>query len=244
MGIAGTDVAKAAADVVLMDDNFATIVKAIEEGRVIFDNIRKFITYLLACNVGEILCIFVPVLVGLGSPLVPVQILLINLVTDGLPALALGMDAAEPDIMRRRPRRSTEGILTRSHMAIIGFNAAFITAAVVLSFWLGLRLSNRETGETMAFVTLALDELWRAWSWRSARRNFWQIDPRTNLYLVGAILISAAVVVATVAVPPLQALFQNGPLTLQQWGLALGLSLIPVTAYECWKIAHRRRTTE
>jgi Ca2+-transporting ATPase len=241
MGIAGTDVAKAAADVVLMDDNFATIVKAIEEGRVIFDNIRKFVTYLLACNLGEILCIFVPVLVGLGSPLVPVQILLINLVTDGLPALALGVDAAERDVMRRRPRKSTEGILNSYYISIIVFNAIFIGAAVVFSFWWGTRNYGVPVGETMAFVTLAFDELWRAWSWRSARRNFWQLDPRTNLYLVGAILLSAAVVVATVAVPPLRTLFGNDPLSLAQWCIAIGLSLIPVTAYECWKVVYRLR---
>jgi Ca2+-transporting ATPase len=244
MGIAGTDVAKAAADVVLMDDNFATIIKAIEEGRVIFDNIRKFVTYLLACNLGEILCIFVPVLAGWGSPLVPVQILLINLVTDGLPALALGMDAAEPDIMRRRPRKSTEGILNAHYMAIIVFNAVFIGTAPILSFWLGCRLAAVAVGETMAFVTLAFAELWRAYCSRSERRNFWQIDPRGNPYVVGAILVSAAVVVATVVVPPVARLFANDPLTLSQWGIALALSAIPVAAYEAWKLGYRLWSNE
>ncbi len=240
MGIAGTDVAKAAADVVLMDDNFATIVKAIEEGRVIFDNIRKFVTFLLACNLGEIVCIFVPVMIGLGSPLVPVQILLLNLVTDGLPALALGMDAAEPGVMRRRPRRSTEGILNSYYMKIIVLNGLLFGAAAIACFLCGLRMGGMEVAETMTFVTLAFDELWRAYGWRSAWRNFWQIDPRTNMFLVGAMALSAAIILATVLVPTLQPIFATTSMTAAQWAVALGFSLVPFTAYEIWKIIRRR----
>jgi Ca2+-transporting ATPase len=240
MGIAGTDVAKGAADVVLMDDNFATIVKAIEEGRVIFDNIRKFVTFLLACNFGEILCIFIPVLIGLGSPLKAVQILLINLVTDGLPALALGVDTAEPDIMRRRPRRLAEGILSRYYLKVVGFNGALFGAAAVACFLVGLRIADRDVAATMTFVTLAFDELWRAYGWRSAWRNFWQVSPWTNLWLLGAIALSAAVVVATVVLPPVRAIFSTTPLTLAEWGIALGFSFIPFTAYEIWKAIRRR----
>ena len=239
MGIAGTDVAKGAADVVLMDDNFATIVKAIEEGRVIFDNIRKFVAYLLACNVGEVLCIFVPVLLGLGVPLLPVQILLINLVTDGLPALALGIDAAEPDIMRRRPRKAREGILTGYSLFVIGFNAVFIAAAVVISFLVGEYYGGEGAGRTMAFVTLACDELLRAFAFRSDHRNLWQIDPRTNLYLVGACGLSALIVLATVLIEPLRNVFGNTPLTAVEWGWALALATIPVAAYEILKVVRR-----
>jgi Ca2+-transporting ATPase len=240
MGIAGTDVAKGAADVVLMDDNFATIVKAIEEGRVIFDNIRKFVTFLLACNFGEILCIFIPVLIGLGSPLKAVQILLINLVTDGLPALALGVDTAEPDIMRRRPRRLAEGILSRYYLKVVGFNGALFGAAAVACFLVGLRIADRDVAATMTFVTLAFDEIWRAYGWRSAWRNFWQVSPWTNLWLLGAIALSAAVVVATVVLPPVRTIFSTNPLTLAEWGIALGFSFIPFTAYEIWKAIRRR----
>ncbi|MFO8013091.1 MAG: calcium-translocating P-type ATPase, PMCA-type, partial [Phycisphaerae bacterium] len=204
MGLAGTDVARSAADVVLTDDNFATIVEAVRQGRVIFDNIRKFVTYLLACNLGEILAVLVPVLIGLGTPLLPVQILLINLVTDGLPALALGMDPPEPDIMARPPRRTSEGILTPGLMGFIGFNAAFIGLALVLSFWLGLAGGGLEVGRTMAFVTLAMAELLRALSSRSFRRSVWQINPLTNLYLVGACAVSAAILLAAVLVPAAQ----------------------------------------
>jgi len=243
MGITGTDVAKGAADVILMDDNFATIVKAIEEGRVIFDNIRKFVTYLLACNLGAVICIPLAV-VGFGaSPLLAVQILLINLVTNGLPALALGVDAPEPDIMRRRPRPSREGVLTSHCLGIIVFNACFIAAAVLAAFWIGWGMAGPDkldAGRTMAFLTLCLDGLLRAYSFRSRRRNLWQIDPRTNLYVLGAIAVSGGIILASVLVPPLAALFGNTPLTLRQWGIAIGFSLIPSTAYEIWKAIRRR----
>jgi Ca2+-transporting ATPase len=239
MGVTGTDVAKGAADMVLVDDNFATIVRAIEEGRVIFDNIRKFVAYLLACNLGEILCIFIPVLIGLGTPLVAVQILLVNLVTDGLPALALGVDAPEPDVMRRPPRKSREGILTGYSLFVIGLNAAFIAAAVVASFLIGCRIGGLDGGRTMAFVTLCFDELLRSFSFRSVRRSVWQIDLRTNLYLLGAVAISALIVVAVVMVEPVSVLFKNVWLSPAEWGYALALSLVPVTAYEVWKVMRR-----
>jgi len=240
MGITGTDVAKGAADVVLMDDSFATIVKAIEEGRVIFDNIRKFVTYLLACNLGAVICIPLAVVWCGASPLLAVQILLINLVTNGLPALALGVDAAEPDIMRRPPRPSREGVLTSHCLGIIVFNACFIAPAVLAAFWIGWQTDGLGAGRTMAFLTLCLDGLIRAYSFRSRRRNLWQIDPRTNLYVLGAIAVSGGIILASILVPPLAALFGNTPLTLRQWGIALGFSLVPSTAYEIWKAIRRR----
>jgi len=235
MGITGTDVAKGAADVVLTDDNFATIVEAIAQGRVIFDNIRKCVMYLLACNIGEVLAVLVPVLIGLTAPLLPVQILLINLVTDGLPALALGVDAAEPGIMRRRPRKAREGILTGRGLSTILVNAVFIATAVILSFWIGLAMGDTQAARTMAFVTLGMAELLRAYASRSERRSFWQINPLTNLYLVGACVLSAGVILATVLVPPLATICRNAPLSALQWGVALALCLIPFAALEVWK---------
>jgi len=239
MGRAGTDVARSAADVVLTDDNFATIVEAIRQGRVIFDNIRKFVTYLLSCNLGEILGVLVPVLIGLGTPLLPVQILLINLVTDGLPALALGMDPPEPDIMGRPPRRPSEGILTPGLMGVIGFNAAFIGLALVASFWIGLAYGGEAAGRTMAFVTLAISELVRALASRSFRRSLWQINPLTNLYLGGACVVSAAILLAAVLVPAAQGVCHTVDLTGGQWATALGLALIPLAAMEAWKAGGR-----
>ena len=244
MGITGTDVAKETADVVLTDDNFATIVQAIEQGRAIFDNIRKFVLYLLACNLGEILVVFLPILIGLGSPLEAVQILLINLITDGLPALALGVDAPEPGIMTRRPRNPREGIVSRFHMKVILFNAVFIAGAVILSYLTGHVAEpdgsrDQRLAETMAFVTLTLAELSRAYSFRSETRNFWQINPFTNTRLLGAILLSGAIAVSTVLFEPLRGLFKTDLLTGAQWLIAIAYSLIPFAAFEAFKAVRR-----
>ncbi len=245
MGVTGTDVAKETADMVLADDNYATIVEAIEQGRAIFDNIRKFVLYLLACNVGEVLVVFIPILLGFASPLAPVQILLINLITDGLPALALGVDAPEPGVMRRRPRKAREGIVGGLHLKVIGFNAVFIAAAVIASFLIGkqwdLPIGQADrTAETMAFITLALAELSRAYSFRSERRNFWRIDPRTNPQLLVAVATSAAIAAATVLVGPLRDVFGTAWLTGGQWAMAIGCSLIPFVAFEAYKAVRAR----
>jgi len=246
MGITGTDVAKETADVVLTDDNFATIVHAIEEGRAIFDNIRKFVLYLLACNLGEILVVFVPILIGFGSPLAAVQILLINLITDGLPALALGVDAPEPGIMTRRPRNPREGIVSGFHMRVVLFNAVFIAGAVILSYLTGRSMeanpaSDDRLAETMAFVTLAMAELSRAYSFRSEIHNFWQINPFTNTRLLGAILLSGLIAVSAVVFEPLRQLFRTEVLTGSQWLVALAYSLIPFVAFETFKAVRRLR---
>ena len=180
-----------------------------------------------------------PVLVGLGTPLLPVQILLINLVTDGLPALALGMDPPEPDIMGRPARRPSEGILTPGLMGVIGFNAAFIGLALVASFWIGLACGGEAVGRTMAFVTLAISELVRALASRSFRRSLWQINPLTNLYLGGACVVSAAILLAAVLVPAAQGVCHTVDLTGGQWATALGLALIPLAAMEAWKAGGR-----
>ena len=245
MGITGTDVAKETADMILTDDNYATIVHAIEQGRAIFDNIRKFVLYLLACNVGEVLVVAIPILAGFGSPLAPVQILLINLITDGLPALALGVDPPEPGVMRRRPRKAREGIVGTLHMKVIVFNAVFIAAAVLLSFLVGKRWGlpadqAERVAETMAFITLAMAELSRAYSFRSETRNFWQIDPRTNPQLLIALAASAVIALATVVVGPLREVFNTAWLTGAQWAVAIGCSLIPFVAFEAYKAVGAR----
>jgi len=177
-----------------------------------------------------------------------VQILLINLITDGLPALALGVDPPEPGVMRRRPRKAREGIVGALHLSVIGFNAVFIAAAVLLSFLAGkqwdLPIGQEDrVAETMAFITLALAELSRAYSFRSETQNFWRIDPRTNPQLLLALGISAVIAVATVLVGPLRGVFGTAWLTGQQWAVAVGCSLIPFAAFEAYK-AVRARTTQ
>jgi Ca2+-transporting ATPase len=250
MGLTGTDVAKETADMILADDNYATIVEAIEQGRAIFDNIRKFVLYLLACNVGEVLVVFIPILLGFASPLAPVQILLINLITDGLPALALGVDPPDPGVMRRRPRKAREGIVGALHLRVIAFNAVFIAVAVIGSFLVGRQWAlpfgqEDRVAETMAFITLALAELSRAYSFRSETRNFWRIDPRTNPHLLGALVISAAIAVATVVVGPLREVFSTAALSGGQWAVAIGCSLIPFAAFEVYKaVSAGRRQAE
>ena len=245
MGITGTEVAKETSDMVLTDDNFATIVHAIKEGRVIFDNIRKFIMYLLACNVGEIFAVFIPILLGWGSPFRPVQILLINLVTDGAPALSLGAGPAEPDIMKRKPRAASSGMISGLDIVFILYNAFFITVAVILAYKIGLEMGethgrSREVAMTMAFVTLAIDELWRAYCFRSWTRNFWQIGIMENKYLVAATVASAGIVVLAVCVEPLANLLGNECLTGREWAVALTCSLIPFVGVECWTFFRRR----
>lgn len=241
MGITGTDVAKEVADMVLVDDNFATIVEAIREGRVIFENIRKFVLYLLSCNLGEILVVFIPILLGLMRPLIPVQILLINLVTDGLPALALGVDSPEKDLMARKPRDPKEGIITRYYFRFLFWGAVYIALPVIMSFLWGLRVTNLEAARTMAFLTLGLGELWRAYSFRSERENFWRIDPRTNLYLLGACLSSILLLVVVVLLPPLGRVFGCAPLNFSQWLVTIGFSIVSLSFYEIRKIILRRR---
>ena len=240
MGITGTDVAKEVADMVLADDNFATIVRAVKEGRVIFDNIRKFVVYLLSCNLGEIGAVFIPILLGLSRPLVPVQILLVNLVTDGLPALALGVEAPEPDLMKRRPRSPREGIVTPFYLRTILFGAAFITLAVVLAFFIGERLWGLHAARTIAFVTLSLGELWRAYSFRSERLNAWRVDPRTNFFLLEACGISLFIILVSALLPFLRPVFDTHPLTFSQWMFSLAFSLLSFVTFEIRKIFVRR----
>ena len=182
---------------------------------------------------------------GFGSPLAPVQILLINLITDGLPALALGVDPPEPGVMRRRPRKAREGIVGTLHMKVIVFNAVFIAAAVLLSFLVGKRWGlpadqAERVAETMAFITLAMAELSRAYSFRSETRNFWQIDPRTNPQLLIALAASAVIALATVVVGPLREVFNTAWLTGAQWAVAIGCSLIPFVAFEAYKAVGAR----
>jgi Ca2+-transporting ATPase len=238
MGITGTEVAKETSDVVLADDNFATIVHAVKEGRVIFDNIRKFVMYLLACNVGEIFVIFIPILFKFHSPLRPVQILLVNLVTDGLVALSLGMDAPEPGLMKRKPRPVRTGIVGGRDLGFILYNAAFITLAALLAYKVGFGMGGPDTaqaqalGRTAAFVTLSMAEIWRAYSFRASLRNVWEINPLTNPYLLAAAASSALIVALTIMVEPLRAVFGNQPLTGHQWLLFIACSLIPFLAVE------------
>ncbi|PEJ60274.1 calcium-translocating P-type ATPase, SERCA-type [Bacillus sp. AFS002410] len=228
MGITGTDVAKEASSLVLLDDNFATIKSAITEGRNIYSNIRKFIRYLLASNVGEILVMLFAMLLALPLPLVPVQILWVNLVTDGLPAMALGVDSAEDDVMKRSPRSLSEGIFARGlgwKIISRGFLIGFVTLlAFIISY--NQHPNQLEYAQTVAFSTLVLAQLIHVFDCRSERSIFHR-NVFGNLYLIGAVIISMLLMLVVIYYPPLQPIFKTIPIVGRDWFLIGGLSSIP-----------------
>lgn len=222
MGISGTDVTKEAASMVLMDDNFATIVSAVEEGRIIYDNIRKFIRYLLSCNLGEVLTMFLASLFYLPNPLTPIQILFVNLATDGLPAIALGVDPADKDIMMQQPREKGEGIFARGLWSKITVRGCLIGICTLLSFMTG-RLYGMDlaTCRTLALTTLVMSQLLHVFECRSERHSIFEIKLFTNPYLVGAVTVSMIMVCSILYIPFLANVFNTVPLKLGQWAIVL-----------------------
>ena len=225
MGISGTDVTKEASSMILMDDNFATIVDAVEEGRVIYDNIRKFIRYLLSCNLGEVLTMFLASLFYLPNPLSPIQILFVNLATDGLPAIALGMDPADTDIMRQRPREKNESIFARGLTEKIIVRGALIGLLTLLSFLVGMNYGwSIDTCRTLALATLVMSQLIHVFECRSERHSIFEIKLFTNPMLVGAVALSITMVISILYVPALSQIFHTTALTFGQWLLVLFFS--------------------
>lgn len=237
MGLSGTEVAKGASDMVLTDDNFASIVAAIEQGRIIFENIRKSIIYLLSCNIGELMIFLVAILAKLGNPLVPVQILMINLVTDGLPALALGMDPSEEGIMDVPPRDTKEGILSKPvaiRMLIIGIS---IVAATLWPYVTLLKSgASLEMARTSAFAVLGLSELLRALSSRSERQPIWHAKPRENPQLLAAVAVSSLLLIMSIEVPWLAQFFDTVSLGAAEWKMVITAGFIPLVTAEVLKI--------
>ena len=225
MGISGTDVTKEASSMILMDDNFSTIVAAVEEGRIIYDNIRKFIRYLLSCNLGEVLTMFLATLFYLPNPLSPIQILLVNLATDGLPAIALGIDPPEQDIMRQPPREKKESIFARGLVEKIVIRGALIGLCTLLSFMIGRYYGmNLEMCRTLALCTLVMSQLIHVFECRSERHSIFQIKLFTNPYLVGAVAISIILLCSVLYVPFLQGVFHTVALSLNEWLIVIFFS--------------------
>lgn len=245
MGITGTDVTKQVSDMVVTDDNFASIVAAVEEGRGIYDNILKFVHYLLSCNTGEILVMFVSSLIGFPVPLLPIQILWVNLVTDGLPALALGVDPVDPNIMRRRPRPPDEPVVTRERAMLMLAQGTFIAACslIAFSFVLFLEKEGLERARTAAFVVLSCSQLFHAYNCRSQTESLFKIGVFTNDKLLLATGISFVLQMIVVYAPPLQTVFKTEPLSLFDWVLVVGLSSMPLWAMEIFKYVRRVRAT-
>jgi Ca2+-transporting ATPase len=245
MGITGTDVAKESADMVLTDDNYASIVSAVEQGRVIYSNIRKFVYYLLSCNLAEIAIIFLSILVYGKSPLTAIQLLWLNLVTDGAPALALGTEKAEPGIMRRPPRPASEPIINRFMQAGIAVQTVAITAVTLAAYAFGryLHPDMPEFAATMAFATLSISELARAYTARSERYPLLQLGIFTNRNMNYAFLLSLALILGIIYIPELAPFFNTVPLGWEQWQVILPLFLIPSLAAEVTKYVISRRKT-
>lgn len=243
MGITGTDVTKEVSDMVITDDNFASIVSAVEEGRGIYDNIKKFIHYLLSCNAGEVLVMFVSSLAGLPAPLLPIHILWVNLVTDGLPALALGIDPVEPNIMKRPPRPANENVITRKGAFLMLMQGAFIAFCSLLAFTVVLFVEKEGIGRarTAAFVVLACSQLFHSFNCRSMTESLFSIGVFTNMKLVVAASVSFVLQMAVVYVPFLQKVFKTEPLSLFDWFLVVAISSFPLWAMETAKILFKKK---
>jgi Ca2+-transporting ATPase len=261
MGITGTDVAKESADMVLTDDNYASIVAAVEQGRIIYDNIRKFVFFLLSSNVAEVMIIFLATLAGLPAPLTVIQLLWLNLLTDGAPALALAMEKGDPAIMERPPRPPSEPIINRIMRSGILIQTIAQTGVVLGAFVVGLlwhldvgalvpqgmsplayllrhdwRGVDVQSAETMAFVTLSLCELIRAYTVRSERLSVFRLGVFSNKYMQYAVGLSIILLLAVVGVPFLQPIFNTHFPSLQEWGVILAFSLVPAAAEELTKV--------
>ncbi len=226
MGVTGTDVTKQAADVVLLDDNFATLVSAVEQGRGIYANIRKFVRYLLSCNIGEVLTMFLGIIMGMPITLLPTQLLLVNLVTDGLPAIALGVEPAERENMKQPPRRSDESFFSDGLMTKIIFRGILIGLCTLGCFALFTYIFGDLTiARTGALFTLIMSQLAHVFECKSEKKNIFTVPYFSNPKLILAVLVSAAVIFAAMYVPFLQIIFTTAPLTLKQLLIAFGFAM-------------------
>jgi Ca2+-transporting ATPase len=235
MGITGTDVSKEAADMVLLDDNFATIVAAVREGRVVYANIRKFIRYLLTGNVGEIFVMLLSPFLGMPLALLPLQILWINLLTDGLPALALGVEPAESDVMRQPPRSPTESILGRGMgWRIVASGALLGLLSLAVGYW-AWRQGNPDW-QTMIFTTLTFGQMAAVLSLRSDSESFFRFGIRKNPSLLAAVALTVALQLAVTYVPFLQELFETQPLSAPELLLCIGLGVLMLLGVELEKL--------
>lgn len=248
MGITGTDVAKGAADMVLTDDNFSTIVSAIKEGRNIFSNIKKSVLFLISCNTGEIVALFLAVLLGWATPLNATHILWINLITDTFPALALGVDPPEKDLMKRKPRNPKDSLFKNSKFFVI-FNGILIGLLTLVAFVYGAKtyggpnvsLSNIPANvlihaQTLSFVVLSGSQLIHALNMRSEDKSIFSIGLFSNIYLIGAIILGVLLQLFVILIPPIASVFKVYMLTLNDWIFVILLSLVPLVINELFKI--------
>ena len=255
MGITGTDVSKGASDMILTDDNFTTIVHAIEEGRNIYNNIKKTIMFLLSCNLGEVLCVFFATVFGWAMPLVPTQLLWVNLITDTLPAISLGMDPGDKDVMNRKPRDPKESFFAEGAgmRAIVG--GVLIGILTLVAFYLGIihfgDVPIKEAkdgteivtyGRTMAFIVLTFSQLFYSLSMRNSKKTIFEVGFFGNMFLIISIIISIILQVLLISIPPIAEMFKVTALDPSHWGIVIGLSLIPFAINEIIKVVTRGKS--
>jgi len=255
MGITGTDVAKGAADMILIDDNFSTIVAAIKEGRNIFRNIKKTVIFLISCNIGEIIALFLAILLGWASPLRPIHILWVNLITDTLPALALGVDPGDPDVMKSKPRNPKDSLFKGSALSL-SLNGLLIGVLALTAFIIGAKYYSGTTtlfplypekitedaikhAQTMAFVVLSCSQLVHSLNMRNETKSIFQIGLFSNKYLIGSIILGIMLQTFIIMIPALANVFSVHSLSLQDWAFVTGLSLVPLLLNEIAKIFKR-----
>jgi len=253
MGISGTDVAKGASDMILMDDNFSTIVSAIEQGRNIYNNIKKSVIFLLTCNLGEVVAMFVTLLLGLQAPLLATQLLWINLITDSFPAIALGMDPGNKDVMKEKPRDPNESFFAGGAGLHVIFGGALIGVLTIIAFWFGyyehgyspfdqsVPANTVENARTMAFMVLVMCQLFFSLAVRNSTKSIFQIGVFSNKYLVGAILLGISLQLVVIGIPVMQRAFHLQMLDLGGWITAISLGLVPLMFNEILKIFLRAK---
>lgn len=244
MGIKGTEVAKETADMIISDDNFATIVSAIEQGRMIYSNILRFIHYLFSCNFSEILTVFVAIIIGWPLPLAALQILWLNIVTDVFPALALALEPSAPNVMKQKPRDPQERLLNPTFAGMIAWQGVLLAAVTLVAFgigmsWYGDEGAGLSHAVTIAFMTLALAQVFHAFNARSQMDTTFNKRLFTNRWLWGAVVVCVLLQLAAVYVPFLQTVLGTVPLNFSDWGLVLGLALLPIVIVELVKLGQR-----
>lgn len=246
MGVKGTEVAKEAAAMVITDDDFTTIVGAVEQGRVIYANILRFVHYLFSCNLAEILVVFVALMVGWPLPLGALQILWLNMITDVFPAMALALEPSNPEAMNRPPRDPREPLMTSRFVWLISWQGLLLSGVTLLAFLVGMRWYGAEGpglrhATTLAFMTLALTQVFHAFNARSQRRSALTARLFTNGWLWAAMAACLLLQVAAVYAPFLQAVLHTTPLSATDWGVVLACSLAPFGVVELVKLGQRTR---
>ena len=239
MGLNGTDVAKDSADMILLDDDFTTIIDAVKEGRRVYRNIQKVIQFLLAGNIAEVLTLFIATLLNWEAPILAVHILCINLATDTLPALALGVDPASKDIMKEKPVKSGT-LFEKALIARVILHGLFITLVTIIAYQIGLQTDSHIVGQTMAFIVLSISQMFHAFNQRSNTESIFTSGNGRNNQLLLAFVASFAVIFAILFIPGLRTIFSLTILTAKEWAIVIVLSILPLIMVEITKWIKRK----